>query len=403
MRKYVIFCYSNGEGGGQNYVDSKVQYLERNGWEPIVFYPNFRSINKNPYIPWNNLKKFKENCCFELFYRPEYLFKPLVSHTLKWMSDIIAPDGDDVIIESPTDHFAEWGELLAERLHARHLCFLLDEQLEKSVAKEFLYYKYLKKEVAGIHKTSMKRLFQGYKDVPVSDDYVLRAANNGSVADVENEQISKIQRGDYNIGYVGRDKQYCENIVDGVRRFALNNLDKKINFIVLGKINSVSNLNHIENISVVELGFMHPIPKSFFSCVDTIIAGAGCASISAREGVPTIVADAAECMSSGILGYTVDTTLFSNGNFHTFDEELNNVLIKKIHEKIGKKGEYFFVPRDTYDISKKDYEKHIEYIYDSHNYDEYFDFKKNPQSSHLVIKRLIYPLIILRDFFNYNK
>lgn len=36
-KAYILFCWSQSFGGGQNYVNSKVKYLEENGWHVVVF------------------------------------------------------------------------------------------------------------------------------------------------------------------------------------------------------------------------------------------------------------------------------------------------------------------------------------------------------------------------------
>lgn len=62
---------------------------------------------------------------------------------------------------------------------------------------------------------------------------------------------------------MGRSKQYCANIVQGIKSFAQRHNDKTIQFVIMGKINDLSVLQNINNIRVVELGFLNPIPKAF--------------------------------------------------------------------------------------------------------------------------------------------
>lgn len=396
MKKYVIFCYSDGEGGGQNYVNSKVLWLEKNGFEPIVFYPGHRIVDKKPYIVWNNLTRFVDNRCTALYYRPDYLYSFYVKKTIKWMSDIIMPDGDEIIIESPTDHFAAWGELLAEHLRAKHLCFILDELLNDAAMKEFLYYKYVKHELVSIKPTSVKLLFSGYKDVAPDENAVLIASNYGSVQDIDSEEIDKIPKYDYNIGYFGRNKVYCDNIVKGVEAFAKSHEQQTIGFLVLGEVPDTTDLEKMENVHVFKLGFLHPVPKSFFQHVDVVIAGSGCATISSLQNVPTIVAEPVSCMSSGILGYTTFDSLFNESEKKTFDAELENVLIKRVTDELPYHAKNVTNPDESF-------QNHIRYIDEFVHKDEYFDFKKHPQSNRLLLKKMVFPALILRDTIRYIK
>lgn len=392
MKKYVIFCFADGEGGGQNYVNSKVLWLKKNGYQPIVFFPGHRLMESNPYIPWKNLVEFKNFRCTALYYRPIYLNTFYVQKTLNWMKRIINPDGDSIIVESPIDVFSEWGELLAEKIQARHLCFLLDELLEKSLDKDFFYYKYHCHELACIAPSSVTRLFSGYKDVPNDKNIVLVAANYGSVSDVSSDISDKIEKHDWNISYIGREKSYCKAIIDNIARFARKHKEKKIGFYILGDIGDVSKLDLIDNVSTVHLGFYHPIPRDFFQYIDVVIAGAGCAILSAQEMVPTIVAEPSSCKSAGVLGYTVFDSLFSDKNLVEFDQELENVLVNNITKEMP------YLLNNNCDVDKC-YQEHIDFINEGKNI--YFDFRRNPKEKHLVLKRLVFPVLILRDCLSF--
>ena len=385
MKYYIFFSFSGGIGGGQNYVNSKISYLVKKGWTPLVF--TAYSIKRK--IPWDNLRKYTCYQAPELVYTPEMFSLKRINKILNKMESFIK-NPSQVIIESSTDYWGEWGELFAKRLNAKHFCFLLDERLELYKAKEFLYYKYLRNEVAGIHISSMKRLFAGYRNVDEDSRFVLTAANYGSVSDIKNHKIDKIKICDYNISYFGRNKQYCQNIWKGVIQFAKNNPLKKINFIILGEITKEKGLP--KNLKVTFLGFINPVPKAFFSKVDVIIAGAGCAWIAAKEGVPVIVADADSCLANGLLGYTTKSTLFEEKEGRPFEDLLHDVLINNITDTL-----IFDLPSKT--TVEEFYEKHFEFINKSSQEKEYFDVLENPQyvySKYFRIKFVIskyFPLL----------
>lgn len=375
-RLYIMFCFSDTFGGGQNYVNSKVKWLEKQNWDVLIF-SAVEDFSNKLVSPWDALRKFR---CYrsELFnHSPEYCGKRLTKLALNWMQESIGYDYESIIIESHTDFFAEWGELLAKKIHAKHICYLLDERLELYSAKQFLYYKFLRREVAGIASSSMKRLFDGYKDISTSEEYVLRASHDESVQDIENKEIQCLPKADYTIAYMGRDKQYCNNIVLGVAEFVKRHKENSVIFMIMGQISNLNALRNLNNVTVIELGFLNPIPRKFFDKVDVIIAGAGCATISAHNGTYTIVADAASCLSSGVLGYTVQTTLFSDGEKQTFDIELENVLVKHLYDDWVSN----FGNSPSLDDS---FQKHFAFIDASAQSKEYFNFKKYPQRNYKI-------------------
>lgn len=390
MKYYISFCYSQTIAGGQNYLNSKIGWLKENGWQPIVFTASrdYRIFKIKKKIPWDNLGRFSKLVSVYLSMPPEFWPKIIVKRVLNRMISVIDKNAEQIIIESHTDYWAEWGEILARKLSAKNFCFLIDELLEQYEAKEFLYFKFLRGEVAGIHKTSIHRLFAGYAYIPIDEKYVLKAANYGSVADIDSEVISNIKKSDYNIAYIGREKQYVENIVKGVIKFAKHYSNHTIKFISLGGLTKafINEYNPPSNLIIIELGFINPIPRVFFEKVDVVIAGSGCASLSVREKVPVIVADAGTQLSSGVLGYTIKSTLFSEANFKPFDEALSDVLIEQSY----KKYEFLMPPTTNPDTA---YKEHFCFIQNSDTSKTYFDFDNKPQRDSNQYKGFI---VILR-------
>lgn len=382
MNVYVMFCFIETVGGGQNYVDSKVKYLEQNNWKVIVFSPK---TERSEHSPWPNLGKFWDNRCRELGFSPEFWSKKVVGKTIGWMVDIIGKDNGRIIIESHTDYFAEWGEILAEKLNAKHICFLLDERLELYGAKEFLFFKYLRGELAGIHKSSISRLFRDYKEINAIDFPVLSAAHYNTLQDLKNDRIDNLTKRDWNIAYIGRKKQYVANVVAGVMKFAMQHSEKQILFLIMGDIGDIGAIIP-DNVSIENLGFMTPIPQSFFQHVDVVIAGAGCASISQSAGALTIVADASTCMSGGLLGYTTMDTLFNSGTAESFDVALENALVKKIWRDMP------YNPRSVRSESEIDqlYFDHFRFIEQSDQTKVYFDFNKRRQRNYTSMDYIKY-------------
>lgn len=364
-----------GVGGGQNYADSKVKYLQDNNWRVEVF---SHKIKESGSFQWPNLEQFWDNRCRELCYAPEFWSKRTIDRTIEWMKGIIGKDNEKIIIESNDGVFAEWGEILAEQLNAKHICFILNEhpELRGAGAKEFLYFKYLRGELAGIHKSIIPRLFHKYKELGAADSPVLKAAHYITVQDVKDDKIEHLTKQDWNIAYIGRKKQYVNNVVEGIMKFAFAHSEKHIQFLVLGDVGDI-NGKIPNNLHIVQLGFITPIPKKFFEFVDVAIAGAGCASIARAAGVLTLVADAETCMSSGLLGYTTFDTLFGSNVSESFDVALENVLVKEIWKNMP------YEPVQEYSVLMVEqcYIEHFDFINNSSKTKEYFDFQHNPQKN----------------------
>lgn len=373
MNVYVIIGQMEDVGGGENYADSKVKYLQENNWKVVVF---SRREKESEHSQWPNLDQFWDNRRRELCFAPEFWSKRVINRTIEWMEGVIGKDNEKIIIESNEDFYAEWGEILAEKLNAKHICFLLGEQLELRGAKEFLYFKYLRGELAGIHKSSIPRLFHNYKELGTVDFPVLKAVHYTTVQDVRNDKIDHLTKRDWNIAYIGRNKQYVNNIVDGIMKFAFAHSEKQIQFLILGDVGNINN-KIPDNLHIVQLGFITPIPKKFFECVDAAIAGAGCARIAQAAGVLTIVADAGTCMSSGLLGYTTFDILFGGDASESFDVALENALVKEIWKNMPYES---FSEHSAAEVEQC-YLEHFDFIDNSNKTKEYFDFQKHPQKN----------------------
>ena len=382
QKLYIMFCYIEDVGGGQIYVNSKVPWLEAAGWDVIVFSP--LTERSDSIVPWTNLAKFAANKVEGLNKSPEFWRKKKMKAVLEQLQSKCSGEYSEIIIESHTDYFAEWGELLAEKLNAKNICYLLDEQLELYGAKEFLYFKYRRNEVAGITDSSVERLFTGYAPLIKENNHKLSASHSSQAEEYYWDAIEKIQRCDWNIGYVGRSKQYVDNITKNIAMFADKYPDKTINVVILGEILDLRILEDKKNVICTKLGFKFPIPKSFFRKLDVAIAGAGSATLCCREHVPTIVADAGTTNAAGILGYTVSSSIFNPESDRTYCEWLEDILVDK---KLEKMKQIYEMPK--IDVNKV-YQEHMEFIYNSEQKHEYFDFIAHPQKNYTFEDKIKY-------------
>ena len=131
-----------------------------------------------------------------------------------------------------------------------------------------------------------------------------------------------------------------ECIIDGVKKFAEIH-DNSINFTFVGDVSKEDvarikqYLRNNDNILLTFTGSLVPIPRKLFSKIDVVIAGSGCARLAAQEGTITIVVDARDLMSNGVLGIDTQNALFrEEGKMgESIDRTLEKILIENSYDK----------------------------------------------------------------------
>lgn len=377
MKKYVMLTADlHPIGGMQLYTAGKARFLKERGWDVYVLYSG--TNEKNCAIDY--LNEYTDGAFFCLAYRPAQLEKKTLSYVLNKIEKLIGASTSDVVfIESQAEVLALWGELIAEKINGQHICFNCNEQFRgpKKYYEEnikFFMFKYQRRELLGLHADTNKKLFDGYMNVPCSNEFVFDAVEPGPIQDVKNIPTEKLEKFDFNIAYLGRIiKGYVPNILEGVYQFANKYQEKSIQFIIIGdatdRKEEIDKLfNRIHNVKVTYMGDMVPIPRAIFKKIDAMIAGAVCAEISAREGVPTIVADCENYLANGILGYTINNSMYydSQRGQSTYLEELEDALIYKRYLQ----NTYSFPPA----ISSDDiYESQFVFFDSANSKREYYD------------------------------
>lgn len=353
MKCYIFITSSiKGVGGNQCYIAAKAQYLESQGWAIHVFNPTYHS--KRIKCPIDYMNKYLDDTIETLGVPPFKNPKLIVNWTLDKMLKRLGfiNKEDEIIIESHDDSTSQWGELLAARIHARHYIYLMTEVYRgpgKSYIEKIDFYdfKFRRKEMLGAPMT-FNRLFEGIRTVNDDDLSGTLKLNEAPIQDICNAQIDNIEKKDYNICYIGRgSKPYVESIIQGVGEFASRHKDQSVQFVIVGDLNSHrSNLNQIlfqnTNLNCVELGLLHPIPKSLYDKVDVVIAGSGSARHSAEVGALVIIADPETKLSNGLLGYETLNSIFHDRDsvVTSFCDALERVLVENCY--IGKENR--FVP-----------------------------------------------------------
>lgn len=376
--KYYVFLTANIRvvGGMQNYVAGKAEFLKKQGWNISVFFCGPKTGKcVNPA-----LNEYVSGGMEELVCCPEEWTNRIRQKVINRMVLLIGCENSkekDIIVESQDDVTALWGEMLAEKIGAKHVCFICNELFTGDGKHyrehlDFFNFKHVRKELTGIHEKSLGNLFGDYKKILPEEKYHFYAATKDPIQEVKNEFLENFVKGDWTICYIGRaEKNYVEGIIRGVFRLALKYTDKQIQFIMVGNADSRKNLldemsKKLKNVQIFLLGDMVPIPKCLFKKVDVVVAGSGCAYCAVYEGTPTIVADAGNNMANGILGYTTWDTLFHDGIEQLdFDQALEQVLVSRIQDQLE-----FKMPQkygsDYY------YRQHMEFVENSSRECEYY-------------------------------
>ena len=344
MKLYIFVTTSiQIAGGNQCYMAAKAKYLESTGWRVVVFSPNTDRSKQHCLIDY--LDKYLEGNIIELVMPPFKYPKAIIPKVVKKMENVIGDTSvyDEIIMESHEDSLSQWGELLARKITARHYFFMMNEfyRGEKSYYEKkigFYEFKLNRQEIEGSLVT-LERLFDGYRKISHNDLHGVLKLDECPIQDYKCDVVDAIQKQDWNIWYIGRgNKTYVPNIIKDVGRFAGLYPEKSIQFLTVGDMDLHRKLiedvlAENKNLSVTELGFLHPLPSRLFKKTDAVIAGSGSARHSCEEGAIVIVADTETKMSDGILGYeTLNSVYQSEDSVCTdFVDALKRVLIDKVY------------------------------------------------------------------------
>lgn len=393
MRKYVFFSADIFPVGGiQIYLSGKTKFLEKKGWKVYIFFDGY---SKGTCV-FPKLNEYTSGRSPWLHFLPRQLLPFNVEHALNLMKKRINYSSDDVVyIESNYDKAAIWGELFAERVKGIHACLACNEDFGGnnkyySDYYDFFRFKYDRMELAGISAKSMKLLFHGrFNDIPEDNSHVFVAAADNPVQRISNRIVDSIPCDRVNICYIGRvKKESFKPISIAIHDFCQNNSRLSFRYIIVGDAENddkywISELfSNITNADVLYTGILSPFPHSLFTKLNVVIAGSGCAIISASEGVFTIVVDANDYRSNGLLGYDTESFLFRevNGLSEPIEKTLQNVLINKKYKK-----EDFHLSYEL--VNAQHYDNHFRFFHNDSK--SYFSCEQLTKSGQIQLKSLI--------------
>lgn len=341
-RLYIIATYDLHEvGGSQMYVSGYSEYLESKGFEVICLFAG------NGYgkacIPM--LSKYLKGGSDIFLFSPVQIEREIIDRVSYWLVSLMKKKPDDyksIYIESHDDKYALWGEVLAERLKAIHICRPVNEFYDKY---RQCYNKYISFWVWKYERNEAYcniSLFEG-----MDGNWKTRQVWSGErepIEDIHNELTEAVLREDYNILYIGRgNKEYVSEMIFQMGIFAKNHQENRIQFIFVGDMSGKEteicrNLCIYPWVKVILTGALVPIPKSLFSKIDVVLANSQTAYFSAYEKRPVIVIDSKSKKALGCFGYDYIWENRDSVNEQSGDrvisiaEALDNTLVKKEYD-----------------------------------------------------------------------
>lgn len=381
-KKLYIFLSTliRGIGGGHIYTLNKMNFLQEHGYDTLFIHGNV----KKGSIVIEDLLKFEHYCDDALQY-PSYTYPSRKQHQiLDHLLTYIPDKYDEYIIESQTISCSTWGELLAAKLpNCKHIVYLLGEhiKIENKQMFDFFLFKLKRKELIGIGKLSLKKLFTGWKVIEDAECYALPAYCTNSLTNKQYSHIEDIPKGDITIGYIGRtDKIFVEKSIDSIIQFCNAHLNKKFTILFIGGCNNPKvekrirlRFKHCKNVNVFITGIIFPIPANLVLLGDLYLATAGSCRIPSKLGITTISHDANDGLPIGIFGQTTTNSLFRAANEPPLNlvSLLDSILIKKEYQNKA-------IPniKDIVEDEKFDFSEHITFIQDSEHQYNYFDISK---------------------------
>ena len=311
MKTYVFItrCIC-GIGGAEQYIYNKVKYLESQGWRVLVF------SGRHGEILIHEFERFTPLIIPTLEWCPECYSNKEVQEVIQRITAEVGDcNGDACIIESNSVIRAVWAELVAERLHARHLAIILQEKHAYSAdIKRFLRFKYDRHELAGITVISVKQMLAD-DQLETRDDTRIVAYCNNVIVDCDDRCSPLLNKNaDYTFASIGRLEKPCVlPIVYGFRSYFQSHPSQQFNLVMIGS-SPVKNradqirevLQTCNNVNLVFTGNVYPIPHSFVENVDVFVSTAGSSNATYRVGRPTVKVHPVTGEPIGVIGLDFD-------------------------------------------------------------------------------------------------
>lgn len=371
--KYYLFLttFIRGIGGGHIYTVNKMVFLREKGYDVGFFHGDV----KFGKLEIEALKPYLQNGDNHLQYPAYYFSKKIQERVLASICEAIPQNCTEVVIESQTISCSTWAELIAARVGAKHLAYLLGENVNIRTRELYRFFKFKldRRELAGIGEKTLPMLFEGWQRVPASERYFLRAYSSNVVADVPYLSLRDIPQSDVVIGSIGRlDKLTLLESLNDIFAFANANIDKTITLLLIGggtdkTIKDIrKRFKNTPNVRLHITGNIYPIPLELLMLPDVFVSAAGSCRVSSELGKLTISMDVNDLKPIGIVGITTDNTLFRKREpVVRLVDWFDAILIKKEYKS------EISIPKDI--LKKYDYSSHLEFLTQGSSTKEFFD------------------------------
>lgn len=306
MKTYVIICcFADKIAGGPIYYSNKAKFMEELGWNVVVIPAD---TGKKAAVP--GLAKYFGPWVPNLGYMPSEFSRKQREKIMTQLLSFVPNGQDEIIIETGNDYTAYWGELLAERIHAKHIVIFLDENnpfITKDVMG-FYKFKYDRNELACISLQVMQNQFKGLLDLSIEECRALPCDCTNSIEDYEHPLVNEIVKSKYNIGYIGRlEKPFMQEILNGFVAFCKAYPDDSISITFFGGAYNVATIKRIEelfqpfsNVTMLISGYLYPLPLQALQKMDVFVSGAGSTYVAAKSGTYSVNIDQLNFQPTGV-------------------------------------------------------------------------------------------------------
>lgn len=334
MKTYVFITRRVSEiGGVEQYIYNKSRYLESQGWRVFVF-----SARKGPILI-EGLKRFKDDVYPALAYAPECYSKREVRKTVDRLAARIGDCGNDpCVIQSDAVNRAIWAELLAKRLQAKHLAFILQEEHGYDPdTRQFLRFKYDRHELAGITAGSVIQMLDD-ETVEPREDTKIQAFCGNVVEDCPDQVSDRLDaNADRSFGSLGRLEKPCVPVIlKGFKQYFAAHPDEKFNLVMIGGAPDEKTaqrireeMNECKNVRLIMTGNMYPVPLGLLRHIDVFVSAAGSSRATYLAGRPTVRVDPVTGKPVGVIGLDFgleDKSMFASDPDTTIRECIERAL-----------------------------------------------------------------------------
>lgn len=377
MNTYILIVRHLGAVSGEKiYHYNKLKYMVSLGWRVLYF------SDKPENTPVDGEANFTSRSFHAIAYSPNCYSKNNIEKVLNEMEQLIGDtNGGRCIIEADSVNRAVWGELLAPRIGAKNMAFLLQESHNYDErTRRFLRFKYDRHELAGITKQVIFKIL-GDDTVKERDDTKIEPFCNNVVEDVEDVFSQQLlEDAACTFGSIGRlDKGCVLPAIEAFRACAAENPDKKYNLLLIGGATGRKRIGKIrrqveecKNINLVITGYLYPIPKTLIEKVDVFVSTAGAVNASYRFHRPTVRVHPLTGEPVGIMG-------LDDLEGKTMYDIMPGTTVKECIERaLSNAGDIYYkynYYEDFYELMSKEFDRHL-MIAERQPELEYYDAKE---------------------------